>query len=103
MRANYPTIISRWSQFVPEQRILILFMDDILAKPLRVMADVCKFLGVDFRDDIFPGLEKPAYVGEKMDMPPEVYKLLKEQLYPVYVEMSKLFPKIASPWMERHY
>ncbi len=102
-RANYPAIISRWAQFVPEQRMLILFMDDILAQPLKLMADVCRFLGVEFEDDIFPRLEKPAHVGEKMDMPPELYELLKEQLHPTYVEMSKLFPEVAGRWMERHY
>jgi hypothetical protein len=103
MRAHYPAIISRWLQFVPEERILVLFMDDMLDKPLELMADVCNFLGVNFKDSLFPALEKPAYVGEKIEMPPEVYELLKEQLHPVYIEMSKLYPEVASRWMERHY
>jgi len=41
-RANYPAIIARWSKFVPEDRMLILFMEDILEKPLELMAQVCK-------------------------------------------------------------
>jgi len=44
LRADYPAIIARWSKFVPEERIHILFMDDILTKPLELMSDVCKFL-----------------------------------------------------------
>jgi hypothetical protein len=102
-RADYPSIISRWSQFVPQPRFLILFMDDIVARPLKLMTDVCKFLGVDFEDDMFTALAKPTHVGQPMDMPAEIYALLKEQLRPIYVEMAKLFPHITAQWLERHY
>jgi len=102
-RANYPAIIARWSKFVPEDRMLILFMEDILEKPLELMAQVCKFLGVDFKKEMFPRLHKPAYVGKQLEMPPEIYGLLKVQLHPVYVEMSKLYPENAGKWLQRHY
>ena len=102
-RANYPEIIARWSKFIPEDRILILFMEDILSKPLELMSQVCKFLGVDFRKEMFPGLNKPAFVGKQLEMPADVYGLLKDQLHPIYVEMSKLYPENAGKWMQRHY
>jgi hypothetical protein len=103
MRADYPAIISHWSQFVAQERILILYMDDIVATPLKLMADVCEFLSIDFKEGLFKRLEKPTHVGDKIDMPPEIYELLKEQLRPIYIEMAKLFPEIASRWIQRHY
>jgi hypothetical protein len=103
LRADYPSIIARWSKFIPEERMLILFMDDILTKPLELMSEVGKFLGVGIKKEMFPRLEKAAYVGKQMEMPPEVYGLLKEQLHPVYLEMSKLYPENANKWMQRHF
>lgn len=103
LRADYPSIIARWSKFIPEERMLILFMDDILTKPLELMSEVGKFLGVGIKKEMFPRLEKAAYVGKPMEMPPEIYGLLKEQLHPVYLEMSKLYPENANKWMQRHF
>ena len=102
-RANYPAIISRWSKFIPADRMLIIFMEDILNKPAELMARVCKFLDVKFKKELFPRLHKPAYVGKQLEMPPEVYGLLRDQLHPVYLEMSKLYPEDAGKWLARHY
>jgi hypothetical protein len=102
-RANYPALIARWSKYIPQDRMLILFMEDILAKPVELMSQVCKFLGVDFKKEMFRQLDKPAYVGKQLEMPPEVYGLLKDQLHPIYVEMSKLYPENAGQWLQRHY
>jgi len=102
-RADYATIIARWSNFVPSQRNLILFMDDIATRPNILMADVCKFLGVEFNEAFFKRLAKPTHVGEKLDIPPEIYELLKEQLRPFYAEISRLYPELGSKWTARHY
>jgi hypothetical protein len=42
-------------------------------------------------------------VGEKLDIPPEIYELLKEQLRPFYAEISRLYPELGSKWTARHY
>ena len=103
MRADYPAIISRWSKFVPKDRLLVLFMDDMVSRPLALMSDVCKFLGVKFENDMFVNAPKLQGADGQMDIPPEIYGMLKDQLHPVYVEMNKLFPAVAGEWMVRHF
>jgi hypothetical protein len=102
-RSDYPTILANWKKFVPGDRILAVFMDDIAAEPLLVLRQVCDFLGVAFPPKSFAKASLPVHRGEKAGMPPTVHAILKERLRPVYDALAELYPAVAMDWASRHY
>ena len=102
-RADYPGIISRWSKFVPSERLHIVFMDDIAEKPLQVLNGVCDFLGLEFLQGRFPDASVPVHTGNGLDMPPTIYKSLKMSLRYIYDQLVVLYPEHAGRWVARHY
>jgi hypothetical protein len=102
-RGNYPAIIARWRKFIPEDRFLVLFMDDIVRDPIAVLTRVCAFLGVAYRDKPFAKAANPVHVGEAQEIPPAVLATLKEGLQPVYDAMAELYPEPAAAWRARHF
>ncbi len=102
-RGNYPAILARWRKFVPQERLLVVFMDDIVARPNAVLEEVCGFLGVPYREKPFAKAAKPVHVGEAQAIPPSVLGVLKENLKPAYEEMAALYPLIGGAWMAKHY
>jgi hypothetical protein len=102
-RGDYPSMIANWRRFIPENRFLVLFMDDIVEKPQGVIEDVCRFLGVRFRERRFAKADTAVHVGKPQEMPASVRAILKERLRPIYDNMAALYPEVAARWMERHY
>jgi len=102
-RADYPGIISRWSKFVPSERLHIVFMDDIAEKPLQVLNGVCDFLGLEFLQGRFPDASVPVHTGNGLGMPPTIYKSLKMSLRYIYDQLVVLYPEHAGRWLARHY
>jgi hypothetical protein len=102
-RSNYPRIIRTWTRFVPADRFKVVFMDDIVAQPRTVMADLCGFLGLDYEDSMFTRLDKPVHVGAEQEIPPEVLDLIKTQLQPIYTRFCEMYPDIGNKWRALHY
>lgn len=102
-RTDYPAIIARWRKFVPEERFLVIFMDDIVARPVPVLEEVCAFLGVAGNERVFRRAAEAVHVGRAQEMPPTVYERLKQRYRPVYEGISAIYPEIGRRWMERHY
>ena len=102
-RADYPGIISRWSKFVPSERLHIVFMDDIAEKRLQVLNGVCDFLGLEFLQGRFPDASVPVHTGNGLDMPPTIYKSLKMSLRYIYDQLVVHYPEHAGRWLARHY
>jgi hypothetical protein len=102
-RANYPRILHEWSGLVAANRLLVLFLDDIISRPREVMINICGHLAVAFDDTHFPNLQNKVHVGEEMEIPAEVYEFLRERMRPVYEQLVVDFPEICGPWFDRHY
>lgn len=102
-RADYPAIIASWRKFIPDDRFLILFMDDIETAPDTVLENVCAFLGVGSHDKVFAKAANPVHVGEKREIPPSVLAILKDRFQPIYEQFAGLYPEIGGAWMARHY
>src|ERR1700749_4585478 len=49
-RSDYPRMIANWRRFIPEDRFLTIFMDDIEAHPGKVIESLSGFLGVKYRE-----------------------------------------------------
>jgi hypothetical protein len=48
LRSRYTRTIRIWEQIYPPEQLLYLFYDDIVARPDRILAAVCNFIGLDF-------------------------------------------------------
>jgi hypothetical protein len=102
-RADYPTIIANWRKFIPEERFLVIFMDDIGATPNTVLERVCEFLGVRYRDRPFAKAADPVHAGKQQPIPPAVLDVLKERMRPIYDALALLYPEIGTRWAARYY
>ncbi|MBV9991210.1 MAG: sulfotransferase [Alphaproteobacteria bacterium] len=102
-RSNYPAMIARWRRYVPEDRFLVVFMDDITAEPHAVLQTLCRFLKVPFNEKRFRKAAAAVHVGEAKPIPAPVLATLKDRLKPVYEELGGLYPEIAERWAARHY
>jgi hypothetical protein len=100
-RADYPAMIAHWREFIPAERFLVIFMDDIAAEPGAVLDKVCAFLGVPPRH--FAKADEAVHEGVALEMPPAVLAALKERLAPVYEGITALYPEIGARWASRHY
>jgi hypothetical protein len=102
-RADYPTIVAGWRKFVPEDRFLTIFMDDIAAEPRRVLEEVCGFLGVPYRDKLFARAANAVHAGKAQEIPPAVLDILKYSFRPIYEKLAALYPEIGARWAARYY
>jgi hypothetical protein len=102
-RSDYPAIIARWREFVPDERFRVVFMDDIVERPQHVLEEVCAFLGVACAERVTRRAEEVVHAGRAQEMPPSVHARLKQRYRPVYDGISALYPEIGRRWMERHY
>jgi hypothetical protein len=101
--ANYPKIIECWTSCYPSDRFLTIPFDDISENPAHVLRQTCAFLDLDFEAGRFKQMNEPVHVGRKQDIPPEIYRELKENLRPIYDEILQMFPKVGRTWFARHY
>lgn len=46
-QGRYATHLSRWLEFFPQDQLLIILFDDVLAKPAAVAQTIYRFLGID--------------------------------------------------------
>lgn len=102
-QSNYPELIARWTALVPNERLLVLFADDMLNRPQEVMTTICRFLEIDFDLRYFPQLDARVHVGEPIPIPDDIYDLLRARVHPIYENMMKIYPEITKSWIAKHY
>ncbi|HVU20701.1 MAG TPA: sulfotransferase, partial [Rhizomicrobium sp.] len=102
-RADYPAIIARWRTFIPDDRLLILFMDDIAEKPGDVLKSTCAFLGVPYNARAFKSADASVHVGETQEIPPHIEAMWKETFAPIYSSIIALYPDIGQRWHTTYY
>jgi hypothetical protein len=102
-RADYPGIIDRWARYVSADQMLIVFMDDIVARPFSVIEQVCAHLGVECEESYFPEIRNSVHAGSPLSIPETIYTAMREQLRPVYRNIATRFPDVGTAWEARHY
>lgn len=84
--SDYPTWLGRWMSFLPEGRFLFVPFSLIGSDPLRVLEDVCRFIGVPFDTAFFPLASKVKNKGDprgpKLD--DKAQDLLASAMEPIY-------------------
>lgn len=100
---NYPAVLARWRQVLPTAQMLVIFADDIAARPEYVVEHICEYLEIEFSPKYFPDLNVPVHVGNTKEIPDDLYNFLKQQLRPIYDHILELYPEIGRQWMAKHY
>jgi len=52
-RSNYMETIKRWTQAFSKEKILISYYDDLKNKPLKLLNEICLFLGINYSNKYF--------------------------------------------------
>jgi hypothetical protein len=95
--------IERYRACVPAEAFLILYFDDIAARPRALLETVCEFLGVRADEAAFGPIGEPVHRGEPRELPPDLYDALKSALKPAYERLRSLDSPVVDAWFRRHY
>lgn len=95
---EYPAIIARWLEAFPPDRVLILFYDDVAARPLWLIEQVCTFAGLDFDPAWFPAAGEVVYRGPSVDMPEALRRALATRYAATIAEIRRRYPGRALDW-----
>ncbi len=100
-RSLHSRAIDRWSEFVPADRTLIGFFEEIADEPDSLLRRVLGFLGVDPNPRVEFPLRSVVNRGEGTPMPEAARSLLVERLGEELVELDRRFGGPASAWRRR--
>jgi len=97
-RGNYADCLENWFSYYPKENFFITFMDEVATRPLELMNEVYKFLGVGS----YTGLDKRDMVEKvnarpSSDMPDGVRKYLEDTLYKQNSRLESLISR-KLPW-----
>ncbi len=100
---DYMATIERYRKHAGADNMLLLYFDDVTARPLWLLERVCEFLGVPFADATFRKVQEPKYQGQKMELERPVYERLRETLRPSYERLLALDSPVVRGWYDKHY
>lgn len=78
-RTDYLQTIRNIRDVFDSSNIKVLLYDNIVKDPSSVMLEVCNFIGVDYKSDLFPDLSKKQLSSKEMSKPKKVDLYLKKQ------------------------
>jgi hypothetical protein len=98
--SSYARIIARWEESFPPERMLTLFHDDIVAEPLRVLGEVCAFLGLGFDSSYFAGsVARRVNRSPLGPCPRAVWRHLAGKYRAEVVELRERFERHPTAWL----
>lgn len=90
--------LDRWQAHWPHEQFKVIFYDDIRARPLDVLADVCDFVGLPFDPRYFPKPKRVVYRGPSIPATDEIMLMLRRRFEPMLAELARRYPTPASGW-----
>ena len=75
VRSSYSRTLDLWGEFFPDDRLLVLFYEDLMANPSEFLNRICCFLNVEFAGH-FCDQTIAARIQETADraLPPQVVR-----------------------------
>ena len=98
-RYDFAKILKNWQRFFPKEQMLLLYFDDLVAKPKEVLSKTFHFLGVDSEVDwsSFPIYEK-INKNQPMDIPEFYIKYFEEKVNDDIEAAYRLLGEKAKNW-----
>lgn len=101
-RDDSVAVLDRWRAHWPAELFKVLFYDDVAARPLDVLADVCRFAGLPYDPRHFPRAGKVVYRGPAIPASEEIVAMLGERFAPMLAELARRYPTPAAGWARRY-
>ena len=101
--SDYMTTIERYRRFVAPGNLLLLYFDDVAARPRQLLEQVCKLLGIPFTQGNFANMNDAFHKGQKADLDADTYGQLKKVLAPAYERLLALENPIVDEWYRKHF
>lgn len=102
-RSDYPAIIQRWEQELPNGNLKIFFYDDIIKRPQQLLIEIVNFLGTKTLAQQWIMAEKIIHQGRKITMPQSILELLTKRHRENIKAMAEIFPAPCIDWWDRYY
>jgi hypothetical protein len=102
-RGDYVSCMANWREAIPEQQLLIILFDDIVAMPRTILATLCRHLEVQAEwFDALPAtdLAEPVFAGAGYDIPGPLLAFLRTMYRPMIGHLSEILKHDLSPWLE---
>lgn len=83
-------------------RFRVVFYDDIVARPMGLLEEVCGFAGLDFEPRHFSeAATRVVHRGPEIEMPDEVRRYLVREYVPAIRTLSRTYPQ-AAKWLRTY-
>ena len=102
-RADYATTIERYRKFLPHENILVIYYDELATQPMVLLERVCRFLGAEFDPAMFRDTGSVIHAGPRREMPPEIYRKMRDVLRPGFDRLLALEEPTMQLWHKKHY
>jgi hypothetical protein len=102
---SFPTrIAAAWREFVPDERFLVIFFDDLKQDPEAVRSRVLAFLGVDPQKfpATIPASKDSKANNPRVPMTNEMHEHLTAYFADELHDCAKIFGGPANEWPKRH-
>jgi hypothetical protein len=100
-RGDYEAIWDRWTNIFPRQQLYYGFFEDITARPLELLREICRHIGL--RDDVdwqeFPYAQK-VYTGPGIAIPTQHYGFLRDLYWPKIAGLRRCFGPRTAAWLD---
>lgn len=101
--ADYAGTIERYRKHVVASNFLVLHYEDVVARPLELLDQVCGFLGVPFDRVPFSSAPNRVAQGPESKLEPALYENMRAILAPAYRNLMDLDDPIAHGWYRKHF
>jgi hypothetical protein len=101
--SDYMATIERYRQFVLPENLLLLYFDDVTARPRDLLQQVCDFLHISFARGKFSKMSDAVHKGQRATLDPAIYDQLKKALGPIYERLLALDSPIVDEWYRKHF
>lgn len=95
--SDYAHWLGRWRGMLPAGALHLDTTDRIAGNPEAVLRDVCGFLGVEFRAEMFPESARAQFAGPATeDLLAEARAELRRRMAPIYDAIAAALPDVAA-------
>ncbi|MCH2161205.1 MAG: sulfotransferase, partial [Phycisphaerales bacterium] len=100
-RGDYLSVLGRWGERIPEDRLFVAFFEEIRENPGDLLQRVCRFLEVDPTPSDQGTWEQVVRPGRQVNMPDAVRDHLVAMLRPELRQLADRFGSPCTKWCER--
>lgn len=101
LTGDYLGTLKRWMTYYHQEKMFILFQDQIEEDPESLVRNVYQFLGVDASFQPPSGLlRRKVNASTESDMPPAVRDLLVKKFAPMVRELNEMIGGYTAKWLD---